>query len=121
MITNPRTKTYIIIFLSVVTLVLLFGYISKKREATSLNQNLQAIQENRDILSFQKLFITKVLKSSGDVSYDTRQELNEAVLLTNDEQVVTAWNDFLSAKTETAAQKKVLDLLYVMADSVYGN
>ncbi|OGJ01239.1 hypothetical protein A3G98_00480 [Candidatus Nomurabacteria bacterium RIFCSPLOWO2_12_FULL_37_8] len=121
MITNSRTKTYVIVFLLIATLALLFGYIVKGKEVSSLKQNLQAIQENRNILSFQKMFITKVLKSNGDVSYDTRQELNDAVLLTNDQKVVSAWNDFLSAKTEVEAKRKVLNLLYVMADSVYEN
>lgn len=118
---KPRIKTYLIIFLLVATSMLLFGYISEKRESTNLEQNLQAIEENKNILSFQKLFITKVLKPNADVSYDTRQELNQAVLLTNDEEVITAWNDFLSAKTEAEAQGKVFDLLYVIADSVYSN
>ena len=119
--TNSKIKTYIIVLLSIAVLLLIFGYVFKNREVSNLKGNLEAIEENRNILSFQKLFITKVLKASSDVDYDTRQELNQAVLLTNDEKVVSAWNDFLSAKTEAEAKGKVLDLFYIMADSVYSN
>ncbi len=86
-----------------------------------MNQELKSIKENKNIFAFQKMFIEKVLKSDGTVSFDTRVELQTAIKNIGDESITVAWNAFLSSADEVEGQARVKDLLFLLADKAYSN
>jgi len=109
----------LMVFLVIVNIILWSAYSSRGLELQKVQNMIANIEHSRSILSFQKLFVDKVLKSDGMVDYDTRRELEQAVGKTNDDVVILAWNAFLSAKTEDEGQVKVKELLSVLADRAY--
>ena len=117
---SKRTLGIIILLLIVTNVVSLIAFTNLGKELSQTQYSLAQVQENKNILSFQKLFVDKVLNSDGVVDYDTRRQLDLSVGITNNEAVIDAWNAFIAAKTEADAQNKVKDLFSVMADQVYG-
>lgn len=109
----------IIIFLAILNIILLSAYLSRGAELQKVQNAVINIEHSRNVLAFQKLFVEKVLKSDGEVDYDTRRELEQAVGKTNDDVVISAWNEFISAKTEEQAQAKVKELLLVLAERAH--
>lgn len=80
---------------------------------------LAGVVYNKKVLAFQKLFVDKVLKSNGDVDFNTRVELQNSAKETNDETIIKAWNNFLASKTEGEGQARVKELLSLLASSTY--
>lgn len=87
-----------------------FGY-----EYVSAQKNIAGISEiflaSTKIFSFQKIFVEKVLKAGGEVSYKDRLELESSVQNTNNQDIINAWHSFLASETEEQAQDRVLYLL----------
>ena len=109
----------LIIFLVILNIALWFAYSSRGVELQRTQNTIANIGHSRNILSFQKLFVEKVLKSNGEVDYNTRRELEQSVGKTNDDIVISAWNAFISAKTEDEGQARVEELLSVLAERAY--
>ncbi len=118
-IISRRTLIIIIFILLLGNIILGVTVVSRGRELDRVQSVLVISQQNKNILSFQKLFVEKVLDSDGAVDYDTRKLLDQTVGSTNNRAVIDAWNAFVSAKTETDAQGRVKGLLSVIADQVY--
>lgn len=116
-----KTVSTIIIFLVILNIISWSAYSSRGRELEKSQNVVSSIEHSQNIMTFQKLFVDKVLKSDGMVDYDTRRELEQAVGKTNDDAVIAAWNAFILAKTEAEGQAKVQELLSVMAERAYGN
>ncbi|OGI90225.1 hypothetical protein A2911_02375 [Candidatus Nomurabacteria bacterium RIFCSPLOWO2_01_FULL_40_15] len=116
---SNKIVSALIIFLAIVNVVLWSAYSSRGAELQRVQDVIANIEYGRNILAFQKLFVDKVLKSNGEVDYDTRRELEQAVGKTNDDIVISAWNAFLSTKTESEGQMKVKELLSVLAERAY--
>jgi len=114
-----KIVSVLIIFFVIFNITLWSAYSSRGVELRKVQDTIANIEHSRNILAFQKLFVNKVLKSDGVVDYDTRRELEQSVGKTNDDTVITAWNAFLSAKTEDEGQIKVKELLSVLADRAY--
>lgn len=66
---------------------------------------------NSRVIAFDKLFVDKVLRAQGEVSYEDRLKLQNAIVIINDEDLMNHWNRFLGSKTEQEAQMNVLDIL----------
>jgi hypothetical protein len=116
-----RKTLYIIIAILLLGNILwLFAFSSRGRELGQAQNSLAQVQENKNILAFQKLFVDKVLKADGVVDYDTRRLLDQSVGSTNNKAVIDAWNAFIAAKTEADAQNKVKNLLSIIADQTSG-
>ena len=115
---NKITST-LIIFLILLNIFSWVAYSSRGQELEKLQSSTVNIEKSKNIMSFQKLFVDKVLKSDGVVDYDTRKSLDQAVGKTDDDAIINAWNAFLSAKTETDGQMKVQELLSVIATEAY--
>ncbi|MCX6721377.1 MAG: hypothetical protein NT026_02120 [Candidatus Staskawiczbacteria bacterium] len=73
---------------------------------------------NAKIIAFDKLFVEKVLKMQGEVSYEDRLKLETAVAAVNDIELLADWRNFLTSKTETEAQQNVLIILSAFADKI---
>lgn len=80
-----------------------------------LNKISLAVSSSDKIKFFNNIFIEKVLKSKGEVSYDDRVALENAAISTSNKEVVDQWHKLLESQTEKDAQKGVVDLLTLFA------
>jgi len=117
-----RKKT---ILLGALFIILLGGNIFLAEKYFSVQKQLKAdlkiIQKqefNKKALDFAKLFIEKVLKSNGEISFNTRLELETAVRNLNDEAILNQWEKFTGSSTEPEAQKNVKDLLDLVINRI---
>lgn len=66
------------------------------------------------IVNFTKLFIKKVLVVEGEVDFETRLELENAVRALNDEEIKQQWQKFIESSSEEDAQGQVKVLLSLL-------
>lgn len=95
-----------------------FSYVRAQDFANRVQAYEMKISVNSSVLDFNKLFVEKVLKMTGEVSYEDRLRLETAVDETNDPEIKLAWQAFLASKTEQEAQARVLDLLTLFPDKI---
>ena len=110
-----KTVSILIVLLVLLNIFSWSAYVSRGTEISKLSRNPDGAAQARHILSFQKLFIEKVLSSDGVVSYESRKELEQSVGRSDNDAVIKAWNSFLSAKTESDGQEAVRNLLETMS------
>lgn len=121
---NNSSKKTIWILTIILIATNVFWAIKYSSEMDTLNkaqEQLSAVVYNKKMLAFQKLFVDKVLRSNGEVDFDTRVMLQNSVNDTGDQEVIGAWNTFLKSKTEADGQARVKELLSLMASKVYTN
>jgi len=70
------------------------------------------------VLSFAKLFIEKVLKAEGEIDFETRLELENAVRNIEDNDILFQWQRFVESETEEDAQVEVKNLLELLIDKI---
>ncbi|MCK5466147.1 hypothetical protein KAI56_01440 [Candidatus Parcubacteria bacterium] len=70
-------------------------------------------QTNKKVLNFTKLFIAQVLRADGEVDFETRLKLENAVRDLNDEKILAQWQKFVESETEAEAQEEVKNLLEI--------
>jgi len=92
-----------------------YKYFPLKKQFDSLSTTKQI---NAKIVDFNKLFVDKVLIESGEVSYEDRLKLENAVVATQDEEITNEWHSFLNSKTEADAQAGTKKLLYLFANKI---
>lgn len=113
-----KTISAIVVFLIFLNIISWSLYVSRGKEVDQMRSSFANMEQSKNILAFQRLFIDNVLQSDGVVDYDARRRLEQSVGSTNDKAVIDAWNAFLEAKTEIDAQEKVKKLLSVMTEEV---
>ena len=118
---NRFNKTTLVLIFLLLASNIVWGleYTSKKAQLVTAQQELSTITQNKKILTFQKLFVDKVLNANGIVDFKTRVELQNAVTDIHDEAITQTWNAFLSAKTESDGQNRVKELLSLLATKAY--
>ena len=75
-------------------------------------------QEKTKFAEFNKTFITEVLQSKSEVSYDTRLKLDEKIKSINDEELTQQWKKFTDSQTEKEAQDETVKLLGLVAEKM---
>lgn len=124
-----RQKLIIILLicLIVMNIFLLYRYllitkeVEKIKIASSLPEKNAVIfpnTKNEKIINFLKLFITKVLKVEGEVDFETRLKLENAVREIQDKEILDQWIKFTESKTEDESQKNVKDLLEILVNKL---
>jgi len=117
----------LIIILIVMNIFLLYRYllitkeIEKMKVASNLPEKNAVIfpnNKNERIVNFLKLFITKVLKAEGEVDFEKRLKLENAVREIQDKEILAQWIKFTESKTEDEAQKNVKDLLEILVNKL---
>jgi len=105
--------------------ILAFGNVFLAVKYFAVQGELQAAQEeisqrevNADIVSFTKLFISRVLKAEAEIDFETRLQLETAVRNLGDEEILTQWQKFIGAKTEAEAQGEVKNLLDTLVSKI---
>jgi hypothetical protein len=110
---------FLIIIILVAAVLVLGGqyYVTRQKLATSEN-TVKTLQYDQKVLDFTKLFIAKVLKADGDVSFDDRLQLENSVRSINDNTIFDQWQKFINAKTPLEAQIEVKNLLEMLANKI---
>ena len=75
-------------------------------------------QINQKVIHFANLVINKVLNAAGEVSFDDRLALENAVRDTKDAQLLTQWNNFTAAKDEASAQREMKNMLSLLIEKI---
>jgi len=111
--------------LIVVALILLVGnvffwlkYSATQKELLKTTQALETQKTNENLLNFAKLFIDTVLKAEGEIDFETRLQLENAVRNLNDNEILAQWQKFVGSKTEIEAQKEVKNLLEILVSKI---
>ena len=110
----------IIIILISLTINIFFGigYFTVRKDLEETKQLVKTQQINERVLTFTSLFIDKVLKSEGEVSFEDRLTLENAVRALEDEAILNQWQKFVESKTEEEAQREVKDLLKILVNKI---
>lgn len=113
------------IILAVITLIIVFGvvflgvvYFLQEQKIQRLQKELNARQTNVKIVNFLDTFVKKVLKAEGEVSFEDRLKLENAVRDLNDKELLSLWEKFTQAQTSEQIQQNVKNLLEGLVNKI---
>ncbi|MFZ8806150.1 MAG: hypothetical protein ACO2OW_00970 [Minisyncoccia bacterium] len=124
---KQRFIIILIIGLTLMNIFFLYRYllitkeIEKIKRAGALPEKSAVIfsnPKNERIINFLKLFIKEVLKAEGEVDFETRLKLENAVREIQDKEILDQWIKFTESKTEEEAQRNVKDLLEILVNKL---
>jgi uncharacterized protein (UPF0333 family) len=116
---SKTSKSLLIILLLATNLLWSVAYVIQKNTLKETKASLEAVNQNKKVASFHKLFVDKVLMSEGVVDFNTRVTLQNSVNDIKDDAITNAWSNFLSSKTEEEGQTRVKELLALLTSKVY--
>ena len=115
-------KKIVVIVITLILLAANFFWAIKcsslKTELKEVKQKVESQQINEKTLDFTNLFIEKVLKAEEEIDFETRLQLENAVRVLEDEQILNQWNKFVESKDEEEAQDEVKDLLEMLIKKI---
>lgn len=124
-ITNYMKKNYsmVIICLLLAVLCAFLGvkYYYSQQEAESMKEVVGDYQDSKKIIEFTDMFVADVLQAEGEVDFETRLKLENAVRDLNNKEIFNAWQSFVNSQTEAAAQENVESLLALLVSEMTGN
>jgi len=83
-----------------------------------VQETQQKIHLNAATLHFADLFITKVLKATGSISFEDRLTIENAVRDTQDQQMVSQWEKFVGSKDEIEGRREMVELLHLVVNKI---
>ncbi|MBI4087638.1 MAG: hypothetical protein HY434_02300 [Candidatus Liptonbacteria bacterium] len=110
-----------------VAILLIFGifsvsqYFKLQRELKSAQAEIALVKEgpsSMEVLDFARAFVEKVLRAKGEVSFETRLQLENMVRDLKDRELLDRWNAFVESQTETEAQEQVKLLLSLLLKKI---
>ena len=114
------------IFLVIFILILLAGNIFLWQKFSAVQQEFKKTKEsltiqttNEKVLDFTELFIEKVLKAEGEIDFENRLSLENAVRNLDDEEILAQWQKFTESETEVEAQTEVKNLLEMLVGKIH--
>ena len=116
----PKDKTiYLIIILLLLANVIFIGQYFASLERVKIAKNLLlTYQRNEKVLNFAKMFVSKILEAGGEVSFEDRLALENAVRDINSKPIFDQWQKFVNAKNEIEAQIELKNLLELLINKV---
>ena len=115
---NKTILITVILLLIISNVFFGFKYFTTQKELKLIQANLKKQEINQKILNFTGLFIKKVLKAKGEVDFETRLKLENAVREIRDKEILEKWQNFTNSQTEEEAQENVKDLLEILVDKI---
>ena len=116
-----KKENIIFLVIAVLSLAVIFliaqNYIERQNLIAAEN-TVKIYQYNGKILNFTKMFIAKVLKADGEVSFEDRLSLENAVRGINDKKIFDQWQKFTDSKAELEAQIEVKNLLELLVNKI---
>lgn len=111
-------KLLIVAVLIAGNVFLYFKYSGARKELSQVKISLEAQKTDVKVLNFSKLFIAKVLGAQGEIDFETRLKLENAVRDLNDNEILTQWQKFVQSQNAADAQTGVKDLLKMLIDKI---
>lgn len=117
---NKLTLLLLIVILVLLGAVAFLGInlVDKSNDLKTTKQFCKVQQMNANIVGFTNLFITKVLQSDKELSFEDRIAIENAVREIGNQDILDQWQKFLSSKTEAQAQAEVKNLLEVLVKNI---
>ncbi len=116
---TTKILTSFLIILIAFSVFLGIEYAVAYRQNKNLEANMQKQQINSKVVSFEKMFIEKVLQAKSDVSFEDRLKLENAVRDLNDPQILAQWQKFSNSTSESDAQTQTKNLLDLLANKIF--
>lgn len=111
--------------LSIIILILVAGniffamkYFSAQKDVQQAQALTESKETDKKVLNFTKLFIAQVLQSDGEVDFETRLKLENAVRDLDDEKILAQWQKFTESNSESNAQEEVKNLLEMLVGKI---
>ena len=76
----------------------------------------QSQKVNLKILAFRNMFTQKVLMSSGEIDFETRLDLENAVRALNDQEIFDQWEKFVKSATKEDASREAKNILNLLIE-----
>jgi len=115
---KPRLSFILLVLLIASNFLWGFFYFSQRRELVEKRQATVVQATNVQVLDFTRLFINDVLKSKGEVDFEKRLELENAVRSIKNPEILAQWGKFINSKDEVSAQAEVKNLLGTLIDKI---
>jgi len=110
----------LIVVLAISLILMVWKYFSLQQELKHVQETFLSTERINDkTLAFTKLFIQKVLKANGEIDFETRLQLENAVRDLNDPGILAAWQQFVQSSNETEAQEAVKNLLDLLVNKIH--
>ena len=93
-------------------------YFILQEELDKTRQTVKIQSINEKVVSFFNLFITKVLKSDNEVSFEDRLIIENIVRDIGNKEILDQWQKFTESRTEQEAQEEVKNLLEVLVRNI---
>lgn len=120
MIPNKEKAVLVIIIAVLLATNIFFVVKYAAVQSELIDQRIAAdkVSFNSNVLDFESLFIEKVLKAKGEVSFEDRLHLETVVRNLSDSQILEQWNKFVNSKNEAQAQEEVKNLLGLLVSKI---
>jgi len=89
----------------------------KRDDAKQLEESAKT-EERIKVSKFMKLFIDKVLGTSGEISFEDRVKLESDIRSLGDQNLVNQWDAFVASKDSDAAQKNAVLLMSILMNKM---
>src|SRR5574344_2857259 len=96
---NSKITIPLVIILLLSNIFVSWFLFTYKIENNKLRIEIENQQKNNEIMSFTKLFISKVLNGTGEVSFEDRLQLENMTKNINDKDIIDSWQSFTKSKT----------------------
>lgn len=115
-----RGKLFAVIALVIVGSAVYFTlqYVALRSEVRNLQEKASSSTCDEKTLLFARMFVDKVLRAEGEISFEDRLRLENSVRDLNDDETVIAWNAFVNSGTEKEAQDAVKNLLSLLMTKI---
>lgn len=118
---TKRWPYYVILILAGMVVVLSVKYGLQRQELAQVQALVNRQTSNDRLINFTDLFVNQVLLAAGEVDFETRLKLENAVRGLKDEALLAEWKTFVASTNEAAAQTQVKRLLGMLLERIKGN
>jgi hypothetical protein len=115
---NKKVIALIIIVLLAGNILFVWMYAGAKKDLTLAQKVAAEQKKNSGVSEFAKMFVADVLKAEGEVSFDTRLKLENAVRMLGDKEILDQWNKFVKSADQQQAQAEVKSLLEMLVNKI---
>jgi len=117
----PKQKTILLIIIFALiasNAFFIVKYFAAQKEFNQVKTIADAKNTNKKVLNFTKLFVEQVLKADGEVDFEMRLKLENAVRDLGDDEILVQWQKFTESQTEEEAQAEVKNLLEMLVGRI---
>ncbi len=94
-------------------------YTLQRMETARVQRQFIVQQTNERALTFTKLFVEKILGETGEITFDDRLRLENAVRELNDKDIFSQWQKFVTSENDADAQHNTALLLSMLLNRIY--